>query len=330
MRIDVIAPLEAAFQLDVTDDERWYREVARAFAPIVSDGLGTFGWTSRWNDGRAELRAFSELDLDPSHCQMIVGLHGEVSAAEYAQLYRRGAISSLALTVGPETFRRSSLVQRWIHQGGIRDAGGLHLNFGRDSFIAGAVLREPGVLPVATLRWGKPLAKRLLDALRLRAALQTGTPEPAAVFTPGGRIEHAAGDETPRERLRRTVLARERARTKLRHRDPDEALSLFVGLVDGRYTLVDRFDAHGRRHLVAYENPAVDPSTRRLTGREREVFLRVARGHSIKRIACDLGLTFGAAGAYFARAREKTGIRTRDELIRWFRDAAERLGEDEG
>ncbi|HEY5962207.1 MAG TPA: hypothetical protein VIV60_36875, partial [Polyangiaceae bacterium] len=67
-----------------------------------------------------------------------------------------------------------------------------------------------------------------------------------AMITPDGRIEHAAGGG--RERavqaiLRDAVRRSETARGRLRRADPDEALGLWQGLVDGTWSLVDHTES---------------------------------------------------------------------------------------
>jgi DNA-binding CsgD family transcriptional regulator len=135
-------------------------------------------------------------------------------------------------------------------------------------------------------------------------------------------VVHAEGRARPRsaqDKLADAVRTHDRLRTDAsRRRDPDAALRLFEGLLAGRWTLVDRFERDGRRYVVAYENT---DETAALSPREREVLVLGARGLSVKRIAAELAISQGAAGAYFASARRKTGISSRAELARWFRGA---------
>ena len=93
---------------------------------------------------------------------------------------------------------------------------------------------------------------------------------------------------------------------------------MYDGVVDGRFTIVDRFERDGRRYLVAYENAPGVVGLRALTRREREILERVAQGESVKSIAIDLGITPGAAAGYLHDIRQKTGLRSRAEIVRWF------------
>ena len=64
----------------------------------------------------------------------------------------------------------------------------------------------------------------------------------------------------------------------------------------------------------------------RLSDREREVLIRVARGFSNKEIAASLSLSVKTVETYRARVAEKIGLRTRVEIVRyasrqgWLRD----------
>jgi PAS domain S-box-containing protein len=57
-----------------------------------------------------------------------------------------------------------------------------------------------------------------------------------------------------------------------------------------------------------------------LSEREREVLLRVARGHTNREVAEELGLSIKSVEAYRARCMGKLGLRTRVELVRYCLD----------
>src|SRR6185503_20071004 len=93
--------------------------------------------------------------------------------------------------------------------------------------------------------------------MRLRAAtrgLQLDHAPVEAVLDSGGRVQHAragAANVGARELLREAVRRIEKARTTEGRRDPDAAMDSWEGLVDGRWSLVDRFDTDGKRFIVA-------------------------------------------------------------------------------
>src|SRR5512143_2854719 len=96
-------------------------------------------------------------------------------------------------------------------------------------------------------------------------------PEPRAV----GRKRCSTPPATPSTPARRRVV----------RADPDEALQLWRGLVDGTWSLVDHHDTDGKRYLLARRNqPGVREPTA-LTQNERSVLAFAAMGHQNKYIA---------------------------------------------
>ena len=100
-------------------------------------------------------------------------------------------------------------------------------------------------------------------ALRLRrslSGLSLDTASAEAVFRTDGHSLNAQGMAEPasaRETLRAAVVQLE----GLRARPLEEAESPRAALLAGRWSLVDRFDQHGCRFVIAYRNPpgVLDP-----------------------------------------------------------------------
>ncbi len=111
---------------------------------------------------------------------------------------------------------------------------------------------------------------------------------------------------------------RERARSSQVRREPQAALQMWKGLVDGRWSLVEQIDGDGRRLVVAHENePPVDgPSI--LTKPERQVAAYVAQGDSIDRIAYSLGFERQRVVELLESVMEKLEADTRDEVTALF------------
>jgi DNA-binding NarL/FixJ family response regulator len=175
--------------------------------------------------------------------------------------------------------------------------------------------------------WARVVA-HVVAMQRLRASLTLAAPraraEGVAVLSPSGKVEHAttaAQSTSARVLLREAAIARERARGRLRRSDPDEAVEMWRALVDGRWSIVDRFDRDGRRFLIAHENEPQALEPRALTPRERQVVTFAAMGHSNKLIAYELGLATGAVGRYLAVAMKKLGLRARVDLARVVHEA---------
>ena len=109
-----------------------------------------------------------------------------------------------------------------------------------------------------------------------------------------------------------------RAGGGLRQADPDEALRLWRGFVDGTWSLVGRYDSVGQRYVLTRRNaPGVlDPCA--LTQRERAVATLAAMGYQNKYIGYLLGLSASTVSSHLESVRRKLVLGSRAELIRWF------------
>jgi DNA-binding NarL/FixJ family response regulator len=137
------------------------------------------------------------------------------------------------------------------------------------------------------------------------------------VLTAGGRVEHAQGDATEssaRQHLRAAVVARDKARTRAVRSNPDEALSLWQGLVAGRWSLLDRFESDGRRYVVARRNEPTPPDVLALTLRERQVLGHLLQGDAMKVAGYALGLDVSTVSGVAKTLLLKLGIRSVPEL----------------
>lgn len=158
-----------------------------------------------------------------------------------------------------------------------------------------------------------PRYARLAAHVAAGRRLKTSLEEVEAVLTPDGRLVHAeVRAQEARERLREAARAIDRAR--LSGTDPDEALELWSGLVDGRWSLVDRFESDGRRFLVACRNDPRRADPRALTRTERAVLPYAAMGHPNKVIAYELGLSETSVANHVAAVTQKLGLPSRVAL----------------
>jgi DNA-binding CsgD family transcriptional regulator len=159
------------------------------------------------------------------------------------------------------------------------------------------------------------LAAHLGSALRLRRAIfaggAPGALDGAATPTGGARA-------LPPRSLTDAARRGAGAAGLLRRADPEEALRIWQGLVDGSWSLVDRCDSDGRRYvLLRRKEPGVrDPTA--LTAREGSIVAYAALGHQNKAIAYLLGVSPSAVASHLASARRKLGLASRAELIGLF------------
>ena len=164
-------------------------------------------------------------------------------------------------------------------------------------------------------RWSR-ISAHVSAGLRLRQLL-TEPHEDDAVLDAEGSLLHASGEQvtSAREALREAVVARERARSSMRHREPETALETWRGLVEGTWSLVDHIDHDGRRFVVARKNPPEVRDPRALTSRERQVADLLARGLSTKVLAYALGLSIGSISNHVSAIQRKLRANNRAHLI---------------
>lgn len=147
-----------------------------------------------------------------------------------------------------------------------------------------------------------------------RLAERAGKEE--AILDPSGTLLHAEGAaRLARDELRRRAVAIDRARTRRGRADVDAALTVWRGLVAGRWSLVERIERDGRRLVIARKNPPQIRTALALTKTEQRVIELLALGPSQKYVAYTLGLSVAAVSLHVSRATLKLGIRSRSDLI---------------
>jgi DNA-binding CsgD family transcriptional regulator len=99
----------------------------------------------------------------------------------------------------------------------------------------------------------------------------------------------------------------------VRRTEPEEAVALWQGLIDGRWSLLEQIDNDARRWTLARNEPPTPKPT--LNRREQEVVDRVALGYSNKLIAYTLNLSTGTVANLIACASRKLGAHSRVNLI---------------
>ena len=341
MKRDLVSVLEACYCLDASD-EAWLLGVALAVRPILDCGLGLLAWY--YDASRAGyLRTSGFVSVDRGAGRL--GASGPRRGARGREAHRSGIPPAFVSYVFGGC-RWGSLAHRDVHR--MLDVGGRGVHLfnaadpsGRGCVVGAAVAgrRSPAVR--SALLWGR-LAAHMAAGLRIRHRLLRlaggggGLPEPEAVVGTDGHIHHASGAARAPHALaalRRAALAADRARGALRRANPQRAVMLWQGLVDGRWTLLDQFERGGRRVLIAHRNDPQVASPRAVSLRERQVLAYAGLGHSTKLIAYELGLSVGATSAYLATAMRKLGLRSRIQLVelaRWGQSSGEGGGTTDG
>jgi DNA-binding CsgD family transcriptional regulator len=328
---DVISIVEAAYRLDLGTKE-WLSLLLERCAPLLDRGLGVGATLWRMGQGADESTVVTRR-MDDRVCDAILAA-ARANPRRAHQQSMSGMVYGTALQqAGVEEGDEIPADLKATHEFyfyplGFRDC--LNLSWPDPSG-----LRVLLCTPIADSQW--PAARETAVAgrvaahigagARLRTASTTAKSDPSAdadaVLSPSGRVHHArhgAQSRAARDALREATRAVDRARAK--DRGSEEALDLWQGLVQGRWSLVDHFDTDGRRYVIARKNDPEVRDPRALTRRERQVLAYSALGHSLKAIAYSLGLAVPTISIHRTRAMRKLGLRSQADVARLFGQGA--------
>lgn len=322
-RANPIDVIEAAYELQ-HDDRSWLRVVASAVRPLIEGGYGVWAYyfdtrrpAANWLRGavlidarRRELEAAKRMSL-ATEDRLVETMHVKIEPLQSSLEAARAA--------GIGDARQHAHYGAFLKKIGAADYLAFRtVETGGQGIAIAAAQRTAWYPDTRTRRLWARVAAHVAAARRLRAALAADRAPVDAVLTPAGRLEHAETRlaESAREALRGAVLDQERARTKLRRRDPVGATESWQALVGGQWSLIDRFERGGRRYLVAHRNPPVLADVRALSPRECAVVHLAALGKPNKLIAYELGVSESGVSSHLQTAMRKLGIASRLELIR--------------
>jgi DNA-binding CsgD family transcriptional regulator len=324
MNEDWIHILETAYDLE-GDDAQWLAAVAKAARPGLDRGRGVVAYFFDASEPRLKIFGYCSAGADEGSLELARRTH-ELPVWQSSELLRATYHSPSALTDSVKSLGSKRLREfaRGLSESGTPLPRIMILNVADPSHrgcVLGAL--DPGA-PSNLMRRRAPwsrVAAHLAAGLRLRRRLADAE-KPAeneeAVLSPGGVLLHAEGaakERTARAFLRDAAVAVDKARGRLRRSDPDAALELWRGLLEGRWSLVDRFDSDGRRFMVAHRNEPATRGLRALTLRERQVAAYAALAHPNKLIAYELGLSLGSVSSHLHSALAKLGLASRVELV---------------
>ncbi|HEX9050900.1 MAG TPA: LuxR C-terminal-related transcriptional regulator [Anaeromyxobacter sp.] len=319
MKLDTIGAIEACYS-GVEDDATWLRDILGALAPL-DQGAGMFAQVFRMEpDGRRPVEASVEsLALAPGALHRVDASF--TTFGRPAEMWTAMAPVDFALRrarqVGARAHRE---VARLFASEGLEDTLGIFAAEpdGRIALVGAPIRSGARHLGGRWLHQLRMFSAHLGSSMRLRRA--TSPRGPDAVLDPGGKVLDAfpGASGAARTSLSDAVRRLNRARGPLRHADPDEALQLWQGLVDGTWSLVDQCDRDGKHYVLARRNAPHVRDPKALTDRERAVLAFAALGHQNKFIAYLLGLSPSAVATHLASARRKLGLSSRSELLREF------------
>ncbi len=328
-RRDWVSLVEATYCL-TGDDEAWLDNLLERATPILELGTPPLAWTIRYTPTTFGVDVFARRS-SPLLKAMIRAGHHVASDALANMVYRSGrAIGTASADVFPKL--PGELPKFRVTTGGrFRDlllVGG-HSGTGQSVMLA-AYSTTPTVVSAAERKRWQQIGAHLGAGLRLRDVareLSMDAHPVEAVLDSCGRVHDAreeASDNSALDALRHAVRKIERVRSRAWRDDPDVALDAWEGLVDGRWSLVDRFDTDGRRFVVAVRNDPDHRDPRGLSRRERQVAEYIGMGRSTKQISYTLGISASAVADCSARVQRKLGLSSRAEVSAFFAQSGPR------
>ncbi len=342
MKADVVEVIESCYRPFASDDA-WLEALLEAVQPVLNVGLGVQGMffdvsdpaTPRaWAPRRCTIGAPRGWDERDWHARTRDGMLGMFDAMPPPLLERIYRCPKPGLTASQAVGRAAWLARperaNWTIPLGVLDyIRVVCTDVTHRGCVLFASLDRVTTVPRRQTVLLRRLAVHAATGLRLRrqraaaapaVAVRSDAPGGEAILHADGRIAHAepaAKSGAARAALRTFAKSVDRARSKLRRSDPDEATRLWEGLAAGRWSLVDHFDSDGRRYLVAHKNDPELVAPKALTVTERQVAAYVAMGHTNKLIGYELGLAPSTVATHLASAMLKLGVRSRADVARW-------------
>lgn len=114
--------------------------------------------------------------------------------------------------------------------------------------------------------------------------------------------------------MKQAALAIDRAKRHVGS-DPDVGPSYWKAMVEGRWTLVERFESDGRRLLVARANEPHAAASHALSPIQRRIVALIVIGRASKSVAFELGITESTVSRQLAEALRRLGVGSRAELV---------------
>jgi DNA-binding CsgD family transcriptional regulator len=336
-RRDLIAIVEATYDLAASETQ-WLQGVADSLQGVLQADDGVLAYHVDVDDeghrirnavhsGESSMNMVAQIEsmaaLLNKRRRGEAGLLERVKAKLYDGVLRQGFRSSADRVLQSEFGR---VGPNWMYTLGapIEDVFALlnqHIDHhGMTGFFGGLTTKR--VFRPAERAMYQMLSAHIKAGLRLRrrmpATPSVQAPEGGAVLSAAGKVLHADGDA--RDDSARTELCEragqiDAARTQRSGRDED-ALAVWHGLIDGRWSLVEQFDADGKRFMLAHRNPEDVRDPRGLSMMEVRVVGLAVRGYSDKLIAYHLGIAEGTVSSHLTHAMTKLRISNRVALVR--------------
>lgn len=315
-RRQLLDVVEAAYDLDASDDA-WGEGLVAAAVGAFPGASGALGFRYRLVGGAPEIAA--EVLGDPAFLDVPSEGHEQVSTEQVLKAYRAAshAEPTTLFHANPTTGEVPDGLRHMWARHGLSDMFGIYANRHESESLTLGIAMPRVTYPTIAARdfrqmrrqWSA-LAKHLELALAVRESVREGR-------IVGELDEHGRGDlddsvAPHRAALASSVQRLEHARRQSTEGD-DAALSVWEGLLRGRWSIVRHRRHGGRLRFLAIENPPADV-LRMLGPLEREVVARAAAGEANKAIAIDLGIHVSSAAEILTRSMRKLGVQHRVHL----------------
>lgn len=323
---NVVRAVHAAYDLEGNEDE-WLEQLTGVMGPLLDRGRGLVGF--RWRNtpsGGVRADNFSLVGGRPGDHEMLHALHANLDRTRASLAYRAPytfrSLSEIA-TAHPTLAELSEDqdMRQIAHARDLLDFEMLRVDDANGQGWMFSVLRQAftTIAPRRREVWQR-VGAHIAAAARLRMKLTEPALDAAAAVYDGSAktLSVDADGLKPRDRRKRLLALIEARRhaAELADHDPLEALDLWGGLVDGQWSLLDVVDTDGRSYTVLRENPLDVRSSVSLTERERQVAWLVGRGHHVKLVAYELGLSASTIRSQLRSAMRKLNIDERSGLYR--------------
>lgn len=313
--------VEAAYRLDGTEAQ-WLNCLLELAQADLDTGAGVYAFTGHEDlPNYAEAPTFAQRGLDPGFAARLLELNRDAPSAVYELLRTRlvtcGGLEQVLGVSSPSVQHFRALMEPI----GIRDGFCLFAQDAADGSITLAA-PSPQVVRAAPRVLGiwQRAGLHVVSALRLRRKLAAHKLVRGALLTPSGKIEDVSAEMggSIRAALVRAVCSMEKARSAAVRSAPEKALTLWQGLVDGEWSLVDHWEHSGRRYIAAYRNRPGVRDPRALGVTERTVAKMLSLGAANKEIAYSLGLPSGTVAACVSQILKKLRLKTRAQIAAIF------------
>ncbi|MGB5811136.1 MAG: helix-turn-helix transcriptional regulator [Polyangiales bacterium] len=318
-----IGVVEAVYELSSSESD-WLAEIVGLVLPTVPEASASLGVTYSRPPagGKVESRTWRVAGTNLDLRELTLRAGPEVPMDVQREYMRPG----LASTVSEISSRCRAAVESWSR----------HVGIAKDALVVNAV--EPdgeGVnftlllprqtrLTSSSARTWRMLGAHLTAGHRIRRAMEnqreknTTLPRGAeAVIDPTTfQITDAEGEgRGATVALREAARRVDRSRGRLRTTDPEEALSAWWALMQGRWSMVDWFDSDDRRYVLAIPNAPNLGDPRGLTERELQVATYAALGEQSNHIGYRLGVSTSAVSRSLQNAMRKLGAKSQAQLV---------------